>query len=321
LKDILQEDVDEKYNCSELQIEKALSWKHQQDNIQTTDGKARTLVAWTHGNAAHYTKTLIDIVDGEVRVKQATKQWYIVAEEWDGISLSYPNSTTRRWRVTKWKSNTITTEWDSCVYEPKIAYAPWSREFKQQWWKTDKSPTICARDYKDPKVVMIPQMVRVRKYEVDIEWLKEELRSHKTISNKEIAERLDVPKTTVDHWFRIDSCFAIPDENIWFKLKDLLGITTDRFDKSITEFEERQWTYEKAERKIPVEWKMTTLTTSQNDEIINWVRIRRLTPIECERLQTLPDNYTEWVSDSQRYKMLGNWWTVDIIAHIFRFIK
>lgn len=45
---------------------------------------------------------------------------------------------------------------------------------------------------------------------------------------------------------------------------------------------------------------------------------RKLTPIECERLQTLPDNYTEWVSTSQRYKMLGNGWTVDVIAHIFR---
>lgn len=45
--------------------------------------------------------------------------------------------------------------------------------------------------------------------------------------------------------------------------------------------------------------------------------IRKLTPIECERLQTLPDNYTSCVSDSQRYKMLGNGWTVDVVAHIF----
>lgn len=55
--------------------------------------------------------------------------------------------------------------------------------------------------------------------------------------------------------------------------------------------------------------------------VVKWDRIRKLTPIECERLQTLPDNYTEWVSDAQRYKMLGNWWTVDVIAHIFSFIK
>lgn len=48
--------------------------------------------------------------------------------------------------------------------------------------------------------------------------------------------------------------------------------------------------------------------------------IRRLTPIECERLQTLPDNYTEGVSDTQRYRMLGNGWTSDVPAHIFSFI-
>lgn len=44
--------------------------------------------------------------------------------------------------------------------------------------------------------------------------------------------------------------------------------------------------------------------------------IRRLSPIEAERLQTLPDNYTAGVSDTQRYKCLGNGWTVDVIAHI-----
>lgn len=48
---------------------------------------------------------------------------------------------------------------------------------------------------------------------------------------------------------------------------------------------------------------------------------RALTPIECERLQTIPDNYTSCVSDSQRYKMLGNGWTVDVIAHIFQGLK
>ena len=49
------------------------------------------------------------------------------------------------------------------------------------------------------------------------------------------------------------------------------------------------------------------------DEQLTW---RKLTPLECERLQTVPDNYTEGVSNTQRYKMLGNGWTVDVIAHI-----
>lgn len=49
--------------------------------------------------------------------------------------------------------------------------------------------------------------------------------------------------------------------------------------------------------------------------------IRKLTPIECERLQTLPDNYTSGISNTQRYKAIGNGWTVDVIAHILKGIK
>lgn len=45
---------------------------------------------------------------------------------------------------------------------------------------------------------------------------------------------------------------------------------------------------------------------------------RKLSPLECERLQTVPEGYTEGVSNTQRYKMLGNGWTVDVIAHIFK---
>lgn len=48
--------------------------------------------------------------------------------------------------------------------------------------------------------------------------------------------------------------------------------------------------------------------------------IRKLTPVEAERLQTLPDNYTEGISNSQRYKCIGNGWTVDVIAHILSFL-
>lgn len=49
--------------------------------------------------------------------------------------------------------------------------------------------------------------------------------------------------------------------------------------------------------------------------------IRRLTPIEAERLQTLPDNYTQGLSDDSRFEYIGNGWTVDLIAHIFGGIK
>lgn len=49
--------------------------------------------------------------------------------------------------------------------------------------------------------------------------------------------------------------------------------------------------------------------------------IRKLTPIEAERLQTLPDNYTAGISNTQRYKCIGNGWTVDVIAHILGRLK
>ena len=64
------------------------------------------------------------------------------------------------------------------------------------------------------------------------------------------------------------------------------------------------------------------ITSVQKDSMImqNTI-IRKLTPIECERLQSLPDNYTGGISNTQRYKCLGNAFNVDVIAHILSFIK
>ena len=67
--------------------------------------------------------------------------------------------------------------------------------------------------------------------------------------------------------------------------------------------------------------KTPTLTTSSwesNNYLLHNGLVRKLTPTECERLQTVPDGYTNCVADNHRYKMLGNGWTVDVIAHILR---
>lgn len=69
--------------------------------------------------------------------------------------------------------------------------------------------------------------------------------------------------------------------------------------------------------------KTNTLTSVQKDNAvlkIDAIRnyVRKLTPKECERLQTLPDNYTKGVSNTQRYKMIGNGWTVDVVGYIFK---
>ena len=57
------------------------------------------------------------------------------------------------------------------------------------------------------------------------------------------------------------------------------------------------------------------LTTGFSSECIFY---RKLTPLECERLQTIPDNWTDCVSNTQRYKSIGNGWTIDVIAHILK---
>ena len=66
------------------------------------------------------------------------------------------------------------------------------------------------------------------------------------------------------------------------------------------------------------------LTTVEKDNVVvnrDEYLWRKLTPLECERLQTMPDNYTDHVSKTQRYKMIGNGWTIDVIAHILNQVK
>lgn len=239
----------------------------------------------------------------------------------------------------------------------------------------------------------IQQEVTVRKYECDIEALKSLLRDHKNATCKEIAKKIGKPQTLVDHWFRNDKSFAVPDADVWDDLKTILNIETDKFDRYIKEFEIRDGVYEKANRCYDVRAKMSTLTTSSNDSVIIPVRvgtyptsdgrtpnsqanriystdgksttisaqgggwgaktgryavsgqtyevkdgkinikgkqypikladgfynIRKLTVSECKRLQTVPEWYDfSCVSDTQAYKMLGNGWTVEVIAHLIR---
>lgn len=69
--------------------------------------------------------------------------------------------------------------------------------------------------------------------------------------------------------------------------------------------------------------KFYTLTAQDKHGVLIDGYIRKLTPVECERLQTLPDNYTQCdgVTETARYKALGNCWTVDVVAHCFKNIN
>ena len=95
----------------------------------------------------------------------------------------------------------------------------------------DRQPKIAIKNFKE--------MVEVRKHSVSIEELQKTLREAKKktkLTTDQISTTLDVPKTKVEHWFRTDSSFSIPDKEVWCRLKNLLEIETSEFDKSITEF-------------------------------------------------------------------------------------
>lgn len=121
-------------------------------------------------------------------------------------------------------------------------------------------------------------------------------------------------------------------EDKWITLNDIIESSVD--EKYFYEY--KLWTTIKwanalrkekwSRRKLNQKSKCTTawwqwITNAWATNLsIGW-RLRKLTPIETERLQTLPDNYTEWISNTQRYKAIWNWWTVDVIAHIFSYLK
>jgi DNA (cytosine-5)-methyltransferase 3A len=86
-------------------------------------------------------------------------------------------------------------------------------------------------------------------------------------------------------------------------------------------------THDLLKRVYNIEGKCATLTACRGGYkqkkiyLPDEKRIRRLTPLEYERLQTVPDGYTEGVAEGHRYNMLGDGWTVDVIVHIFNALK
>lgn len=126
------------------------------------------------------------------------------------------------------------------------------------------------------------------------------------------------------YWSNIENIEQPTDKNI--KLKNVLvDYPSEKYylsDKA-RDYMSRlrngkpRWEY----HKNPLNGKAACLTANMYKGVPYGVikeRGRKLTEVECERLQTFPDDYTSGVSSSQRYKALGNSWTVDVVSHIFK---
>ena len=126
----------------------------------------------------------------------------------------------------------------------------------------DRQPKIAVKGFKE--------IVKVRKFDVNKLELSELLRISKkdaNVSNKEISEKLNVPITKVEHWFRTDKSFAIPDANVWFELKQILNITNVEHDEAITTFINKESNFDTTNRIYDVEHLSPTLNTTTETKI------------------------------------------------------
>lgn len=111
----------------------------------------------------------------------------------------------------------------------------------------------------------IPEIVRIRKYECDKIQFQKFMKAHKKITNKKIAELLDIPITEVEHWFRTDKYFNFPNENIWGKLKKVLNIESNIYDSFIMEWVEVEGTHEQSNRVYDCNGISPTITSTSAD--------------------------------------------------------
>ena len=176
------------------------------------------------------------------------------------------------------------------------------------------------------------------------------LKGNKKISLTELSTLTGITKTQIEHYFRGDSSGALPDKDDWLKLKDVMKFDST-YDKIMTEYVEDHMTHEMATRvhdasgisptltsgeklimsvltpdrankrqngrRIKEDGEPAfTLTAQDKHGVSDGTNIRRLTPLECERLQGFPDGWTEGVSDTQRYRQMGNAVTVPVVEYI-----
>jgi len=146
---------------------------------------------------------------------------------------------------------------------------------------------------------------------------KDKSRCLSTVSKDTLVSQLPEGRYPLNKCIQVVEKFKINPDIVANYVPDLKGVVCDPYNKRII----------KGDKSTALRTNSSNGNTWVNDKQYSW---RKLTPIECERLQTVPDNYTSKgirdgkevkISNTQRYKMLGNGWTIDVIAHIFESLR
>lgn len=245
LKDMLEDEVDEKYYLSGAMLNYMYGVNQKESkfprkerfeaNINRKNQDIANSITTNAGNRP---------TDNFIKIKNANKKGYDEAFEGDSVNLQKPTLTARG------------------VGEEHSGMITYSDKFDNT---TNVQEQIITYN--------VPQMVKVRKYNVNTDKLLNCLVTAKqstNMTNKDIADALDIPQTQVEHYFRNDNSFAIPSNEIWLDLKKILNIDTDEFDKAIMTYELKQNVYDTKNRVYDVLGIAPTLDTSSEKKIINY---------------------------------------------------
>ena len=162
-----------------------------------------------------------------------------------------------------------------------------------------------------------------------LQWLaRHSRRKHKILSVHSNEEKMQMIEASHYKKYSFQRFFGIVDlpknEQVVAAMRGRYLINNKRQDgKMLTKGKTQQYI------EFRYDGKTNALTTVSKDNVVvpftlpnripaNEFFFRYITPLECERLQTVPEGYTEGASNSQKYKMLGNGWTIDVISHIFK---
>ena len=182
-----------------------------------------------------------------------------------------------------------------------------------------------------PEVIGMIKQVATKRVNDTPKEINQYLKDNKgKISITALSEKLKLPKTQVEHYFRTDKSRAIPSPKIWLTLKKLLKLD-NKYDKDVLSIYEKEIEFESSRRVFGIDGIAPTIDSTSKGKIIKTKQsniIRRLTPKECERLQGFEDSWTKYgideqgneveISDTQRYKCLGNAVTVNVIEEIMK---
>lgn len=273
---------------------------YQQQRVYETDGKFPTISAELNGR---FNIVITEKEKIKMKIPEATKKGFVEVGEGEGVDLTFINSKTRRGRLMAEKSNCLTAaNYDFCIMEKLSEYiVPF-----------DKTLQILDKEIQRGKVGYFrtdSQANRVYYIHDKAVTLTGESGDGAAKMGQYLFGTLQKPRGFNKGGFKEDAEKSPSlTSHSWEHNNHLLFgcITPDPIEK-------RQNGQRFSEGK-----KFYTLTAQDQHGILIEGYIRKLTPIECERLQTLPDNYSSAASKAQRYKMLGNGWTVDVIVEFFK---